>query len=495
MVLAVLFAIAEDPSRFEDRVEIPMARGDTWSVIPAGTHGVLLVEAPRGDDPWVFTGFGTDLDRAWTFSWTPKGDRSLRDRHLDGDQVVLLFHARRDEEFTLVRVDADDGRYTATELRSPVPIKNTFEVIHTGDDAWVLAHTRKGEADPVLGQIGTVLHAHLGTGKVERAEVEAAMGVGEEVWLPRFVPDPRTGRPDVVGVTLDGRRRTLHLAGLAPTGAERALTVAPDDAHNLINGQRARLEDGSELVLGTYDDRPNGLAAQGLFVAAYADGRESWRRYHSFTSFAHYFDFLPEEVRARVAAKVERKQDAGKDVNLRFLVLVHDLVERGDELVVVAEACYPEYQTHTRTVTTTVNGVTTTSLQTYTVFVGWRYTHAVVAGFSRTGELAWDQSIDLGNILLPVLTRRTRVAVDGERIGLVYAVGNRVLSKAVDGEAVVDVVEGRDARLREEGVRRAWASESAWWHDQVFLVWGLQKVEGDPATRRVLAIGTMKPGD
>lgn len=396
MLLLPLVVPAADVSRLADRGKVPLPRGESWELIPVDRHGMALVETPAGDGLWSLSGLDLGLERRWSVEWTLRRDRERRDGQVDGDQVSLRFHARRDEEFTLVRIDADDGRLAATELRSPVTIRNTGAVIPTGDDAWVLANTRRGATDPRFGAQGTVLHAHLGTGRVETAGVEAAERAAGDVSLQRVVTDPVTGRPDGVAVTTEGRRRTLHLVGRAPTGVGRPLVVAPDDTRTLPGGQRARLTDESALVLGLYDDRPNGLAAQGTFEAGYRDGREGFRRHPSFTRFTHVFDFPPEAARERVEARMEREPDAGWDLNLGDLVPAHDLVERGDQLVVIGEAGYPEYQTRTRTLTTTVNGGTATSLHNYPVFAGYRYTHAGVAGFSRQGERRWDPSIDPG---------------------------------------------------------------------------------------------------
>ena len=275
--------------------------------------------------------------------------------------------------------------------------------------------------------------------------------------------------------------------------ARHTLHSLDDPSHSLLNTQRVKT-DSAELLVGTWATGPSSIGAQGLYVSKLADdGSEAWRRTISFTDLDAFFDYLPKRKQDRVERRVERKKQRGSDLRLPYRLNLHDVVQLEDRFLVVGEAFYPEYDTRTRTVTYTENGVTRTRVETYTVFVGYRYTHALVVALDADGQRLWDASFAIGNILSYDIRDRVQVDADGDRVTMVYAWAGGIFSKVATPEGVLSEKQGQAAQAIGGGrVKRTWATHTEHWYDDHFLVWSYDKVVGGEGGRRkVFAFATL----
>ena len=96
-------------------------------------------------------------------------------------------------------------------------------------------------------------------------------------------------------------------------------------------------------------------------------------------SLNKFLEYLPARKQAKVERKQKRKEKKGKEMNINYLIASHDIIKKGDKYIMLGEAYYPTYRTETRT---DANGNVTYR----TVFDGYQYTHAVVAGFDKDGH-------------------------------------------------------------------------------------------------------------
>ena len=130
---------------------------------------------------------------------------------------------------------------------------------------------------------------------------------------------------------------------------------------------------------------------------------------------------------------------------------MHDIIVKNGEYIFVGEAYYPVYHTESHTVTRLetysvpgVNGqssyqtrpVTTTEYKQ--VFDGYRFTHALVAGFDEQGAKKWDNCFEMGDIQTYSLREKIKVDQSENKIGMAYVIGNSIVSKYIDGNKVVE---------------------------------------------------------
>ena len=51
--------------------------------------------------------------------------------------------------------------------------------------------------------------------------------------------------------------------------------------------------------------------------------------------------------RDRIERKIKKKKDVGSDLKLNYRLLVHDIIQKDDQFLLVSEVFYPEYRANT----------------------------------------------------------------------------------------------------------------------------------------------------
>jgi hypothetical protein len=482
-------ALAGDPVDQVGRVEIVASRRDDWDVVPLGRDGALLVGHDK--DGFTFSRYDTDFKALWSSDWAPDDKLDREGTWVDGGAAWMLMHRGRDKEFIILRLDLATG--ATRELPFTAPDKESdLDLVVQGDDAWVTGVTH-GTWDWIRGAPGILLHADLRAGVVEPMDIAAAIDA-DKAWLHHLQQSPAG---IALTVSVDKKRhRTLYVVPVHGGNLGKPLVVAPgdDDDKNLLTATRIDTPDGP-IALGTYANGDKHFGSQGMYLAGFPAGASPWMHYQSFTSFKHFFDYLPEKRRARLAKRIEKKGEEGDDLDLAYNLYLHAPMILGDRLVLVAEAYYPQFHTVTTTRTQTVNGMTQTVTTTSQVFDGWRYTHAVVAAFDRHGELLWDSSVPIGDVLSPTVREQVAVSVVGNHIRMLYCVAGKVYAIEADGNDV----HGQKAAQRLEAddedatVKTSWDSHSVWWYDDWFLLWGYERIKGQDGRKTVFAFTKVGP--
>lgn len=477
-------AVGAPPSvvAMEDRVELDLGQVDDARAVPCGDAAVVV--ALRGLD-LELVHLDAALQPGWTASWRAPEPVKLLGADADDRALWLLLHRGGRAAIHLLRVDLATGAIRADDVAVPVRrlgAIDDFLVAPTG--AYFTAATGPTEAAVVF---------------VPREGSPLVVPPPEITRGRRIFVDRLTAGDDSVDASIWTRRRgqrSLYAARLDGTRSVEvvALPAVDGDGKNWVDGQLVDLPDGRRWVVGTWADGDRSTLPQGLFVSPVEGGVAARITYTAFTSLPHFFDHLPEARRQAVQARIARKRAAGEPVQVGYNLLVHDALVVGDRVVVVAEAYVARYHTQTRTITTTVNGVVTTTTQTTQVFDGWAFTHAIAVAYAPNGDVAWDASVPMGDILTYDIRPHVRAAVEGDRVTLGYVANGRYSARTF--VAGVEVEATRRARIAtEDGERvvRGWAEHTETWGDRAFLVSGFQRVAEDAGRRRVFAVARVAP--
>lgn len=490
LALAVSTASLADPIRLipssevEGRLAIEVGKKDDARVIPLGDRGFAVLHLDRGPetDRWQVLLMDPRFAERARFSVKARAGFRFGDAAVHGDTLyVALTHGKRVPR--LLRVPVGDAlaqpTLVALEVRGKAGLVQDLEVV---DDDVYLRLVRKGR--------GRLLHSDPAGGQV--AWVDAPAVLGRKPSIMRLSPSGADAQVDITGRS-KGRERTLAVAGVRD-GLVTALRVqvAEGGMGNVLDAQRTRLNNGTEMLVGTYARGERGLGAQGLFLARYNGAVRIGLTTHSFTDFSGFFDHLRDAKQQRVERRAKRKKARGGDLKLNLGVILHDVIEQPDQFVVVGEAYYAEYTTYTTTQTTYVNGVAQTTTVTHQVFQGFRRTHAFVAAFDREGNRRWESSLPMGDVLTSDLRKRVQVHTDGDDVQLRYVYGRKVISRGVRDGQNTRVVE----KLTNAKSWRPGSSDSAFWFDDRFLAWGFQKVKNKekPGKKRMFFVAALDSG-
>jgi hypothetical protein len=477
--------------RVDDRVEVEIARGEDWAVVPAGVAGAVLIGAAERGREWTLSGLSAELQPTWTVSHSADDRLRLEGWYAEGGTVHVLLHGGSSPRFTVLEVGVADGKLEVHNYESPQRRVAFVDELTVADGtAWVLASRNMGGWQ---GRNGALFAIPDG-GAPKVVPVAEAFGA-KQVWIERLSTDPRSGRVELAGIEVKRRRNTLLLAGLDDGRVVEPLRVrAPRGAGwNPLGAQRVRVE-GRTLVVGTWAEGEKGMYAQGFFVAPVEGGAVGPPVRTSFTELQHFFDHLPPRVEARREAKAARAKAAGEDLSVGQNLFVHDLVEQDGQLLLVGEAWTPVYRTETTTTTSTTNGVTTTTTTTKRIWVGNRFTHAVLIGLSPEGKPLWDQSVQIGDVVDRQMRPHVRAHVEGDRVTVLHHNGGKVTRRVFVGGAPVQEEERAVIETPEgDRVKRGGDSQSALWYDDQFLLWGVQRVVGEDGRQTAFGISKVGP--
>ena len=466
---------AADPLDQENRVEIEVKPADDYTVVPVGERGVVVVGSPKvkkGTEVAIAL-FDTEFNQVWTEELLLDKKQEYQAHALDGDQLLLIFMKTRKPQWTVIQCDLEDGEAVVRVVEAPFKVNGIEEMTVAGDDVYVAGNTNKGDV---------LLHHRRGEEEAGEVPIDDATGKGKNLDIQRLMAVRGGNEADLELVKTHKGKPRIAVLGLADGAIERPVLFGEFPGENYPrSAQRLELSDGTELIIGAYADRERQKGSQGLYVSQWDGGELDFIEYTSFSELENFFGYLSERRQERLEKKAERKQAKGSDLNLDIRLDVHDIIEQGDRYLMVAEAYYPEYYTYSTTTTSVVNGVATTNTTTYTVFVGWRYTHAIVVAMDREGHVLWDNCLKIGNVLHKKRKHNVKVAVEGERVVMFYNYTGSIYTTVVDGDEVIDDREEVDHETIEEdeSIRKSWESSSAYWYERNFLLWGIHKVK-DP---------------
>jgi hypothetical protein len=187
----------------------------------------------------------------------------------------------------------------------------------------------------------------------------------------------------------------------------------------------------------------------------------------------------------RMEKRIKKRKQQGKDLKLQYRLLVHDIIQRNGQYIMVAEAYYPEYRNSNYYAPGMFGygygyygyGYSPYGRNT-PIFDGWVYTHAVIAGFDMQGNLLWDNSFEINDVKTYSLREKVKVSFAQDNIVLAYSHKGMLKTKIIHGNDIVEGKEDMPLRAEYEGdvVRKSSVDNVDYWYQNNFLAWGYQKI-------------------
>lgn len=260
-------------------------------------------------------------------------------------------------------------------------------------------------------------------------------------------------------------------------------TLKTDYEKSLLDGVPTTFDDGVQYIAGTYSER-NSEISKGLYLAKLVYGEQEFIKYYSYGELDNFFSYLGDRREEKMKSKIEKRKDNGKDLNLNYRLMVHDIVERDGEYIMIGEAYYPKYSSSTSIQGSMFNPYDQTSSQpnyAQPKLLGYMYTHAVVVSFSKGGDILWDNSFEINDLLVYPLIENVQVHVDPEEILLMYAFDNELKTKLIQGDSVLEGKGTNEIELMYEGdeIRENISGMQGlkWWYKDSFYAYGMQKIK------------------
>lgn len=510
-LIITIISFFEANAQSVKRIELPTRGEDQgFQVITLGEDGVLLL-TKTGKLSFNITKLDAQLQQTWSTNGELEENQSMVDFHRNGRDVYFLFSKYNSDLYQIIKVSTGIGimqKFFFENIRR-------FEVseFKVFNDIAYLAGMVKEE--PVLMSVGLnkpqprILAGGLkGTASISSLEFDEAN--------------------DLLVVSYSvkkGRSSYMAVKRINPNGKiVEQLTIEPEEDYGLLTGKLFSLNDGTQLMIGNYGFRGyqsnGGPMSQGLYISKVDGETPEYLKMHSFTDFKNFFKFLPPKQQEKIEKKIKKKKGKGDDLRLNYRVLVHDIIKKDNQYILVAEVFYPEFRNNNNfgspfygSAFGSPFGFGYSSLNAMRFaryyglnswawnpwmysnygnnnqqFDGFKYTHAVVAGFDLNGKLIWDNSFSFDNVKSMELKEKVKIRYEGDEIALVYSNKGKLATKIVRGSEVVEGIKTIDIDTQKEGdkVRDTATDDIEYWHQNYYLAWGYQRIANrNEGSRRV----------
>ena len=468
------------------RVEIPVHSTDeTYRLVTCGTTGLILFfkSTETLNDSltkWYFALYDSELKPKWIKNLPLRTGLEIRDYVVANDTLTLLFLAVKEKGIfyreNVVKLDCRSGKnllYQLNPAENITPVR--FEVLR--DQAY-FGYNVKNEAAHL--QV-----IRLKTGKAFDYPLSAA---GTFSSLTGFVLDTVTGN---IYTTLRKQVSKGHYSFFVQKieqpgtmfSETEISTISPE--YELVDLKLVIVNPEDIQVIATY-----GIASRktqvrtgtitgstGLYTCQVKNGVQTGIRFLPFIELSNIQNIIGSKDLLLIKKKSLKKNRSFEVYSPEWNVLLHPVTCRNGQFIVLGESYTPQYHSENFT---EFDFYGRPYINTYNVFDGYRYTHAIIAAFDPEGNLQWDNSLEIRNLISPELTSKVNLFFSSsDTIVLVYSSEGRIASKIIRGRDVIEKLDFSliDQLYPEDKMLSESKNNMNHWYGAYFVCYGYQEIK------------------
>lgn len=471
----------EQPSRLELELE---NHEDFYTVVSAREQGLLLYrknqELSTGlKGVYEILCYDADLQERWATTLEVE-DATLTGYEYKSGKFYLLFRepANKADNYHIYRFDLETSLVTGYIIDNAIPIELTeFTAL---DDVMLLGG--------YVNYRPAVIYYDL---KVDKYRVIPGLYMNHSELLEIKTNEENNTFTILYTERVRNRQQTISTKTFDREGSLiYEYRLLPDSDRNLLYGRTtASFSDDALQVAGTYS-HGNTKFSRGIFIANVQPDGSQDIQYYNYGDLQNFFSYMKAKRENRIRKRIERRKVKGKKVKLNYKLLVHNIIEQKEGNILLGEAFYPKYVNQVSNHTmpggsfNRFNRGYPTSNTNYVE--GYRYTHAVLIGFDKSGNLTWDNSFEINDVLSTTLQKYVQVLPFEDCTVLLYMYENVVRSKIIRKE---EVLEGKSteeiATLYEGDEVRSNDFDMGGlepWYGHWFYAYGVQRIYNEQAT-------------
>lgn len=461
----------EQPERFEIEVNV---FDNYFDVINGEEDGLLLLRQGskrnrEGDPKYEFILLDSSLNTLWKKDIYINRFYEYRGfDYFQGAYYLLYKYLRggtRDLKIIKMDMDGDTTHYTVSNL---IPIElSEFEM--TQDAALIGGYFNYNPF---------VIHYNLIDGK---SKVLPGVYQNRTELIQLKVDDVSGSFIVITGEKTYDKRNTLSLKTYDFNGNLVNNTILnPEEDKGLITGQAADFNRNAILIGGTYAGKRSTFS-RGLFIASINNEEEQRVKYYNYGDLENFFNYLRAKKQKRITDKIERKKIKGKKIKFNYRLLVHEIIEDENQYIMIGEAYYPKYSSSNYNTGAFLSNSYGYPNNYGMYFVGYRYTHAVVIGFDKQGNVLWNNSFEIDDVLSYNLEQYVHAESRDGSILLLYLYDNEIRTKIIKEGEVLEGKSFDEIKLTfEDDVVREKESEVEKlnrWYDNNYYAYGEQNIK------------------
>jgi hypothetical protein len=430
-------------------------------VIPLNKNGVLImqskVEAYHRKATFDFYKYDSTLTQIWKTTFLPDPDYDLVKTFRNQQFMYVLFKKTTKIDIGVLRIDVETGdkSYVEGNLLTNMDIEH-FVVLQSkafiggkyNDRPVVVMFSFFDFTSKVLPEV------HSNNLAINELDVDEH---GNFLYL--MIKNDRNCQFIVKKYSYEGKLIKSFTLGNRDTSPISGEVLNIDKEHPILMGNYA---DGcSPFALGFYVQQLN---------------EDSKIQYINFADLDNFFSFMSAKREEKIKQRIKQKKQKGKDVKLRYRLFLHDIIPSNDGWIMLAEVFYPEYKS-------TQNATGWNNWRNYRigndVYNNFRYSHAIVCGFDKSGKLVWNNSITLKDIESSELNAKVQMTQQDDYHILAYPDEKFIRTAVIRGNEKVKSLENFDLKASSESDRivAAESTNLAAWYGKSFLVYGYQSVK------------------
>lgn len=458
-----------------NRFEIPLTVNEpTYSITPTMDNGLFLQRYLIGYDKSDQIDI-IKLDTAFTEQWrgflpVEKNQLIVGKKSYNG-QLYILLRPQAANNYELYVLDESNGRYLKYFIKSFIRI-NTTELQVTNESILIGGY---------FNRVPLVLHFNL---KTQQSKVLPGI-FNEEGELTQIKTYPDGTFNVLINAKNMYKQKTVWIKNYTSDGMLISnYALNPESNKSLLFGRSLKTDNNMQIVSGVYGNRQSDYS-RGIFVATIDPTGYQQIKYYNYGDLENFFRYMKAKREYRVKERIERRKIKGKKIRFNYRVIIHELIEDGDQYILLGEAFYPQYTSISQS-SYGYRGFfrpyssSTPYIRGDQVFDGYRYTHAVIIGFDRNGKLLWDNSFEINDVKTYTLEQYVKLDTDNGKIALLYLYNNQIRSKIIKGDQVLEgktddpikTMYDTDVILAEDRS----VNNLNYWYDDFFYAFGIQNI-------------------
>lgn len=468
------------------RLEFDAAiNSDIYKLIPLGERGFIVfyeTTEPAGDNRknWFFTFYNTDFKDNWKAN-IPVIENAYYQDFIYKDTLVYLFFLNSDRvkagtnNFQLLTLDLKNG--LSYETTGNLPGESQFVKFCLAGDKIITGLNLKNDQ-------AAIYSIDLNSGPI----LEFNLTYPDENFIEDLAYDPYSQSVICAASNFLSRKQNkMYLLVM-----DQSLNFKYDSEISTVvfgkylNTSRIYIPDSANYFLvGSYGNiaakLPSqneyfGIESTGVFSTCFKQQKQEYMNYYNFMEFNNLRAGVSARDFYRLQSKKKDRESA--EYSMNYELITHDPEVHDSMVVIMMEAFYPEFRTMSD-ISYDYWGRPVT--HNYTVFDGYRFFNALMAGFRLNGELAWDNSLEIN---LPTTTNtdpKIEYFFDGDPVILYYNDGTKIYYRVCLENAELEPFSVLDLETSEFGDRITAIGQNYMkhWYGYNFLAYGYHTIQNN----------------
>ncbi len=456
---------------------------EPFLLIPIGADGLMILLKTSDIEEknfrkWGFGFYDTNMDMQWEFLHpVPRNHEYGAYSHSHGELSILFYDSKTsaDTNVYILNISTKKKQLSVFEGKTDKRF-NPFCFIRQAKYCYLGSNAKN---------TCKIYRIDIETGEILDLKLNESGGI----FLENICADSVTS--EILALTSmrnDRRRNALYLHRFDVVGHEKTFMplIRGENRKMATSAEYVRLDNDSFMVLGSFTANPHhrtslasdteGTKSSGFYrIIADSELSEPLVQFYNFAELANFETYLrgksSDKKRRSLGGLLGSAGTSGLEHNL----VIHNIEKYHDIYMILAEAYTPDY----RTITTVVYDFYGRPVpRSYSVFDGYRYSHAMVVAFDQQGRLLWDNGMEMINIRTFDQAEKVAIYMDEGGLALAFNHDGKIAWKQVKENQVVtqSSYANIETKYSKDRITLEQNSRFTHWYDNFFLASGYQTI-------------------